>query len=65
MCAAGLAAHRRLLGAGIAAGAAFLYHPPTALPFWLLFVGLVWWPRARGAQRASGGRIWRRSPPPR
>lgn len=44
MCAAGLAAHRRLLGAGIAAGAAFLYHPPTALPFWMLLVALVWWP---------------------
>jgi len=44
MCAAGLVGHRRLLGAGIAAGVAFLYHPPTALPFWALLVVLAWWP---------------------
>jgi hypothetical protein len=29
----GLAAHRRYLGAGIAAACAFLYHAPTTLPF--------------------------------
>jgi len=51
MCAAGLAAHRRFLGAGIAAGAAFLYHPPTALPFWMLLVVLVWWPGHAGTAR--------------
>jgi hypothetical protein len=33
ICAVGLAAHRRYLGAGIAAAGAFLYHPPTTLPF--------------------------------
>ena len=51
MCSAGLASHRRLLGAGIAAGCAFLCHPPTALPFWMLFVAVVWGPSgpARGA----------------
>jgi hypothetical protein len=33
ICAVGLAAHRRYLGAGIAAAGAFLYHAPTTLPF--------------------------------
>jgi len=33
ICAVGLAAHRRYLGAGIAAASAFLYHAPTTLPF--------------------------------
>ena len=37
-CAMGLTAHRRYWGAAIAAAGAFLYHPPTALPFWLFFV---------------------------
>ncbi|SPE37894.1 conserved membrane hypothetical protein [Candidatus Sulfopaludibacter sp. SbA3] len=37
-CAMGLAARRRHLAAAIAAACAFLYHPPTALPFWALFV---------------------------
>ena len=51
MCSAGLASHRRLLGAGIAAGCALLCHPPTALPFWLLFVAVVWGPSGPGARR--------------
>ncbi|HEV2448469.1 MAG TPA: hypothetical protein VGS58_21200, partial [Candidatus Sulfopaludibacter sp.] len=38
ICAIGLAAHRRYAAAGIAAACAFLYHPPTALPFWALFL---------------------------
>jgi len=33
ICAVGLAAHRRYLGAGIAAVCAFVYHAPTTLPF--------------------------------
>jgi hypothetical protein len=33
ICAVGLAARRRYLGAGIAAAGAFLYHAPTTLPF--------------------------------
>jgi hypothetical protein len=33
ICAVGLAAHRRYLGAGIAAACAFVYHAPTTLPF--------------------------------
>ena len=40
-CAAGLAAHRRWMPAAIAASVAFLYHPPTTLPFWLLFAPLL------------------------
>ncbi|MDR3702563.1 MAG: hypothetical protein P4L56_23155 [Candidatus Sulfopaludibacter sp.] len=40
-CAIGLTAHRRYLAAGIAAACAFLYHPPTALPFWALFIVLA------------------------
>jgi hypothetical protein len=59
MCAVGLAAHRRLLGAGIAAGCAFLYHPPTALPFWVLFAALVWGPSGSVARRGR----WRSTTP--
>jgi len=33
ICAVGLAANRRYLGAGIAAAGAFVYHAPTTLPF--------------------------------
>ena len=40
ICAIGLVAHRRYLGAGIAGAAAFLLHAPTALPFWGLYVVL-------------------------
>ena len=38
ICGMGLAAHRRYLAAGVAGAVAFLYHPPTAAPFWALFV---------------------------
>jgi len=38
--AIGLAAHRRDYYAGIVASAAFLMHPPTALPFWCVYA--VW-----------------------
>jgi hypothetical protein len=41
MCAAGLMAQRRYLAAGVAAAAAFLYHAPTALPFWAVFAVVV------------------------
>ncbi|MEO8368380.1 MAG: DUF6798 domain-containing protein [Candidatus Solibacter sp.] len=44
VCAIGLAARRRFLGAGVTAVAAFLYHPPTALPFWGVYLLLVMWP---------------------
>ncbi len=38
MCAMGLAAQRRNFGAGVAAGFAFLYHPPTSIAFWAVFL---------------------------
>jgi hypothetical protein len=41
VCAIGLASGNRFLAAGIAGACAFLYHPPTALPFWALFVVLL------------------------
>lgn len=39
--ALGLIARDRYLAAGIAASVAFLYHPPTTLPFWSLALILV------------------------
>ncbi len=41
ICGIGLAAHRRYLAAGIAGAVAFLSHPPTAIPFWTVFVILL------------------------
>ena len=41
ICALGLAAHRRYLAAGIAGSVAFLYHPPTTIPFWALFAVIL------------------------
>ncbi len=41
VCAIGLASRHRFLAAGIAGAFAFLYHPPTALPFWGLFAVLL------------------------
>jgi Domain of unknown function (DUF6798) len=41
VCAIGLTAHRRYLAAGIAASCAFLYHPPTTISFWLLFILVI------------------------
>ena len=40
-CAIGLAARGRWAGASLAGSAAFLYHPPTTLPFWAVFGVLV------------------------
>jgi hypothetical protein len=54
VCAIGLAAHRRYLAAGVAAAIAFLYHPPTALPFWGVYLVLTVWPhRERRARLAA------------
>jgi hypothetical protein len=54
VCAIGLAAHRRYLGAGVAAAAAFLFHPPTALPFWGVYLVFALWPhRERSARLAA------------
>lgn len=36
ICGIGLAARGRYLAAAFAGAAAFLYHPPSALPFWLM-----------------------------
>jgi hypothetical protein len=44
LCAIGLAAHRRYLPAGIGAAVAFLFHPPTALPFWGVYFLFALWP---------------------
>lgn len=41
LLAVGLVAHGRDLGAGIAASLAFLYHPPTTLPFWAVYFCLT------------------------
>ena len=46
-CAIGLAARRRWMGAAVAAAVAFLFHPPAAIPFWLLFVPLLIFHRRR------------------
>jgi len=41
LLAVGLVAHGRDLGAGVAASLAFLYHPPTTLPFWAVYFCLT------------------------
>jgi len=41
LLAIGLVAHRRYTAAGIAAACAFLYHPPTALGFFAIFLALT------------------------
>jgi hypothetical protein len=59
VCAAGLTVHRRYLAAGIALAAAFLYHPPTALPFVVFFCALVLWP---SKSESISRRAWRLAP---
>ena len=49
-CAIGLLSQRRDSAAGVVASAAFLIHPPTTVPFWLV---LLW----------LGRRDWRRTVP--
>ncbi|MCX6628196.1 MAG: hypothetical protein NTW28_11280 [Candidatus Solibacter sp.] len=53
ICTIGLAAHRRHLGAGIAAAAAFLYHAPTALPFWGVYFVVALWPHQERRARLA------------
>jgi len=49
ICAVGLAAHRRYWAAEVAGAVALLYHPPTAFPFWVVFLVVLWVAkRARG-----------------
>lgn len=45
--ALGLVAEKKFIAAGAAAGVAFLYHPPTALPFWGIALLLVMLKRVR------------------
>lgn len=45
--AVGLVAHRRYTWAGVAASLAFLYHPPSVYPFWLIYFALALWPGKR------------------
>ncbi len=42
--AIGLVAHNRFLGAAVAASAAFLLHPPSTVPFWVVYFCLAIWP---------------------
>jgi len=44
VCAIGLAAHGRDLGAGAVASLAFLYHPPSTFAFWAVYSALTLWP---------------------
>jgi hypothetical protein len=44
LLALGLAAQGRDLAAGAGVAAAFLYHPPTVLPFWAVYFALTLWP---------------------
>jgi hypothetical protein len=50
--AIGLVAHDRFLGAALAASVAFLMHPPSVVPFWIIYFGLAIWPlKAMAMQR--------------
>ena len=53
LCASGLLAHGRRTAAGIALAAAFLYHPPTALPFWAFFCVVALWPSKSETRRSQ------------
>jgi uncharacterized membrane protein len=39
--AIGLMARKRFVSAGVAGSAAFLMHPPTAVPFWIVYLALA------------------------
>jgi hypothetical protein len=56
LLAIGFAAHGRDVAAGAAAALAFLYHPPTTAPFWLVYFVLTLWPSATStmARRIAG-----------
>lgn len=57
--ALGLAAHGRDLGAGLAAAVAFLYHPPSVYPFWIVYFCLTLWP---SKPAVMSRRIWGLAP---
>jgi hypothetical protein len=44
LLAIGFVAHGYDLAAGIAGSVAFLYHPPTVVPFWAIYFCLTLWP---------------------
>jgi len=44
LLAVGLIARRRYLAGGVAGAVAFLYHPPTIYPFWLVYFAMELWP---------------------
>ncbi|MCW5978008.1 MAG: hypothetical protein KIT09_08010 [Bryobacteraceae bacterium] len=44
LLAVGCAAHGRYLASGAFGSLAFLYHPPTVYPFWLVFFAMDLWP---------------------
>ncbi len=54
-CAMGLAGQRRLAAASIAGAAAFLLHPPTALPFWMVFLGWTAWKQPKRELASPAG----------
>lgn len=53
--ALGLAAHGRDVSAGIAAALAFLYHPPSVYPFWVVYFCLTLCPAQPATMKR---RIW-------
>lgn len=55
LLALGLIAHKRWTLAGVAAGIGFLFHPPTALAFCLVYGGVVLWKRKIRAGAALVG----------
>jgi hypothetical protein len=54
--AIGLLARNRFLSAAVAASAAFLMHPPSVVPFWVVYFCLAIWPsKAVGKKRRLTG----------
>lgn len=56
--AIGLTARERFLSAGVAASVAFLMHPPTAVPFWAVYLALALWPSQRQLMRRRLAALW-------
>ena len=54
--AMGMAGHGRWIGSGVALGGAFLLHPPTVWPVWLVLGGYALW-RGRGALWGMAGGV--------
>jgi hypothetical protein len=53
ICAIGLASQHRYRATGVAAAAAFLYHPPTAVPFWGVYLMFALWPNPERRARLA------------